>query len=892
MTHGLLLALAALVILPGGASAGQPAVQPAMPLSHITTADGMPATVEAVAEGFAVRCSGRFRAEVTAPPDAFLCRLEPAANRDVVQLSIGRVESLRCNALFSPQEDLGMSFEGPRAALYWRQGHWLLSARGPLTVRLIPDFLKTRRGLKWYRPLDKTLFRRAPAGWCSWYVYYQGVTQDEVLKNTDWLVENLKPFGCEYVQIDDGWQGVGHGNGENRDWYVTDQRKFPRGMKWLADAIRARGLKPGLWLIPFSTSSEETFRAHPEVFIHRADGTSIAETRNAGGQVTDIDWTGRFIVDSSGAPGRKWFRDLFTMICTDWGYDYVKIDGQGGSRWLPEQFRDRLADPKLPPDEVYRQGLAAMKSIMGPGRFLLNCGGQYDSCGYCEGIRIGGDVGPGWAGMQAAITATMGELYKNNIAFYDDPDVLCVRPRGMDGSSLTWDQSQVWTTLLGITGQLLMTSDRMYALPPEYVEMVKRVFPVADIRPMDLYGLPGRPRVFDLRVAKPGVGDWDVVALFNWSDAASGQVSFSPRDLGLPPGKYVAYDVWNKRLLGVTNRRLTLSLPPTSCRVLSLRPFTGRPQLLGTSRHLTQGADDLLAARWNPARRTWSGRSAVVGGDPYELRFSLPPGWTCPGARCEGGLAILTLQARTNRNVAWRLRFRQGPTQAARPAVSQAKVQGEGRDALISWSGDNAFAYSVYRDGGLLGQVVGTSLKDRVPRRGVTYHYEVAAVGWKGESERVPAGDFTAQVSPRGTAPDVWLQDLDPTSAVQDWGNLERGTSVERKPMTILHTAFSHGLGTHANSEVHYRLDNRYQRFDAQVGVDFEKGGAGTVCFQVFADGVKLYDSGLMSGNDPAKTVSLPLEGVDELTLIVTDAGDGINCDHADWAEARLIGNQ
>jgi alpha-galactosidase len=37
--------------------------------------------------------------------------------------------------------------------------------------------------------------------------------------------------------------------------------------------------------------------------------------------------------------------------------------------------------------------------------------------------------------------------------------------------------------------------------------------------------------------------------------------------------------------------------------------------------------------------------------------------------------------------------------------------------------------------------------------------------------------------------------------------------------------------------------------------------------------------------------VSVPLDGVDELTLVVTDAGDGINCDHADWADARLIGN-
>ena len=47
-----------------------------------------------------------------------------------------------------------------------------------------------------------------------------------------------------------------------------------------------------------------------------------------------------------------------------------------------------------------------------------------------------------------------------------------------------------------------------------------------------------------------------------------------------------------------------------------------------------------------------------------------------------------------------------------------------------------------------------------------------------------------------------------------------------------------------------------------------------------------------MKGGQPAKKVSLSLDGVDELLLEVTDAGDGISCDHADWADARLIGNK
>ena len=59
--------------------------------------------------------------------------------------------------------------------------------------------------------------------------------------------------------------------------------------------------------------------------------------------------------------------------------------------------------------------------------------------------------------------------------------------------------------------------------------------------------------------------------------------------------------------------------------------------------------------------------------------------------------------------------------------------------------------------------------------------------------------------------------------------------------------------------------------------------------FQVIGDDKVLFDSGVMRMGNPAKQVSVPLAGVAELRLVVTDAGDGITCDHADWAEAVLL---
>lgn len=50
-----------------------------------------------------------------------------------------------------------------------------------------------------------------------------------------------------------------------------------------------------------------------------------------------------------------------------------------------------------------------------------------------------------------------------------------------------------------------------------------------------------------------------------------------------------------------------------------------------------------------------------------------------------------------------------------------------------------------------------------------------------------------------------------------------------------------------------------------------------------------LFESGLLRGGEAAKRVSVPVAGVEELTLLVSDGGDNTNWDHADWADARLV---
>jgi hypothetical protein len=137
----------------------------------------------------------------------------------------------------------------------------------------------------------------------------------------------------------------------------------------------------------------------------------------------------------------------------------------------------------------------------------------------------------------------------------------------------------------------------------------------------------------------------------------------------------------------------------------------------------------------------------------------------------------------------------------------------------------------------------------------------------------------------------VPMSELTPVSARQDYGSLELDRSVQGQTLKIGDREFARGLGTHANSKIIYDLAGHGTRFEAWVGVDAEMSGykEPSVIFQVLGDGKKLFDSGVMRVATPAKQVSVDVRGVKELALIVTDAGDGINCDHADWADATLF---
>ncbi len=171
-------------------------------------------------------------------------------------------------------------------------------------------------------------------------------------------------------------------------------------------------------------------------------------------------------------------------------------------------------------------------------------------------------------------------------------------------------------------------------------------------------------------------------------------------------------------------------------------------------------------------------------------------------------------------------------------------------------------------------------------------------VGPDGFDVTVPAHDAVAlRVTgrepplPRGR---VYLSDLRWTYVTNGFGPVEldstngEAEALDGQPIRLRGAAYDKGLGVHGPSLIRYRLGRACSRFEAEVGIDDDQGGQGSAQFEVWADGERLFQSGVLTGASPPRTVSIDVSNRRELRLFVGIGGNTNALDHAVWAGARL----
>lgn len=167
-----------------------------------------------------------------------------------------------------------------------------------------------------------------------------------------------------------------------------------------------------------------------------------------------------------------------------------------------------------------------------------------------------------------------------------------------------------------------------------------------------------------------------------------------------------------------------------------------------------------------------------------------------------------------------------------------------------------------------------------------------AAYRWGGETEGNASANAAVIVPyppPTGTA---YLSDQPWLDASSGWEYPTRDASVANGgPITMQGQPYAKGIGVASPSQIDFYLGGQCNRLTATVGVDDivnrVSSQGGTVDFEIYADGAKIYDSGVVNRTS-TRSIDLSVANAQVVTLAVGDGGDGTYNDRADWAGLQL----
>lgn len=293
----------------------------------------------------------------------------------------------------------------------------------------------------------KPLTDRKIKGYTSWYNYYQNISEDIILRDLEAIGKRSDLVNT--FQIDDGYQtAVG-------DWLSIDKKKFPNGMKPVADKIHEKGLKAGIWLAPFGAKrGSKIATEHPDWLVKNKKGKPITVGAN---------WGGFYPLDIDNQQARDYIKGVFDVVLNQWGFDLVKLDFLYATAVVPMHNKTR--------GQLAYESIDFLRECVGDKQ-ILGCGVQQMPCfGKVEYMRIGADMSLGWKhslirkNMHREDVSTPNAIHNsvyrrclNKRAFLCDPDVFLLRKTNIH---FTPQQQRVLAKFIKLFGEVLFVSDNV-----------------------------------------------------------------------------------------------------------------------------------------------------------------------------------------------------------------------------------------------------------------------------------------------------------------------------------------------------------------------------------------------------------------------------------------------
>ncbi|MCL7495167.1 MULTISPECIES: NPCBM/NEW2 domain-containing protein [Streptomyces] len=518
------------------------------------------------------------------------------------------------------------------------------------------------------------------------------------------------------------------------------------------------------------------------------------------------------------------------------GLGHEKSDAQQFADWGVDYLKyDNCNNLGVDAKQRYRTMRDALKATGRPIVYSICEWGENKPWEWASDVghlwRTTGDISDSWSSMLGIAKQNLPLAPHAGPGRWNDPDMLEVGNGGMTDTEYR-SHFSLWSMM---AAPLLIGSDLRKAGPETFEILANK----------DLIAIDQDPLGKQATVLKSESGRWTLVrqladgdravALFNETGQPQ-RISTTAKDLGLPQADgYRLRDLWRHQDTHTTGT-VSATVPAHGTVVYRV-------------------SADGRWATYPPAVETGTDRTPLVeAGTPAGLRSTV---------RNLGGTPAKNLSVTLKAPRGWQVRATSPATARALPGGSTLttgwKVSAPAGTAPGAYDLPLTADYRSPRGERITSTLPGTA------------HVVVPP----------PSGTSYASALP-------WL------TAANGWGPVEKNTSVgesetgDGRPIGIGGTGFAKGLGVHAPSEVSFYTGGRCSAFRAQVGIDDESGDRGSVGFEVWADGKKVAASSTVTGADAAKAVSASVAGAQTVRLVVTDGGDGIDYDHADWADAAF----
>ncbi len=296
----------------------------------------------------------------------------------------------------------------------------------------------------------------------DWNYAYGKNTASGILRDAD-LLASLAPRGSvrPYVVIDDGYQ---------------DAARFP-SMPRLADSIRERQLRPGIWIRPLRASAA----ASPRLLLPEA------RLAKSAGELPALDPTIpealELILESVRMPVR-------------WGYEFIKHDfstvelfGQWGFDMTTGPARPGWSfnDRSRTNAEIVRDLYAGIRQAAGEKTVILGCNTVgHIAAGIFESQRIADDTsGRDWERTRRfGVNGLAQRIAQHRTFSHIDPDCVAIT------KDVGWRETSQWMDVVSRSGTSLFLSPAPDALTPEIKSAMRDAMAIAS---QSASGYPANP---------------------------------------------------------------------------------------------------------------------------------------------------------------------------------------------------------------------------------------------------------------------------------------------------------------------------------------------------------------------------------------------------------------